>query len=181
MKIRRPVTLLFFGIGVVICIGVVFLGSIILKTVFFKNHETGQHYSTPYYEVFFPGTWNYEIAGDVDTTIVSINEEKAGMITVYPQSSFGDSVSSIVANIYGMHAYLKEEFLVKNNISDLKYCIVVGYEASAAQQINGELVEPDELHYIYISDDKTIIDFWIEYSLTNDEVIDVMESIKLLE
>lgn len=137
-------------------------------------------YSNSYYEILQPEAWNFTDVGET-ITIVSRGKEQVGTIIVYPESEFGYSSSSIVSNIYGMHAYLKEEQTSFKKIPDFKYCIVVGYEASVAQQLSNESPVSDELHYIFIAEDGTIVDFGVVYSMADEEVIKVMESLKLMQ
>lgn len=172
MKKRTCVLLSMIGIFVLIsCTGLILLKiSVLDKEV--------SSYSNPYYEVLQPEAWNFVTIRETNT-IVNRGEEQIGTITVYPESEFGYSSSAIVSNIYGMHAYLKEELTSFKKIPDLEYCIVVGYEASVARQLNNELLISDELHYIFISEDSTIVDFEVAYSMADEEVIKVMESLRV--
>lgn len=172
MKKRQHIVFIVAGAAMVIVLGVCIC-------VFCMKNQGGSSYSTPYYEVLHPDAWEFETVSNVDTiTNVSAGGERIGSITVYPQSEYGYSSSSIVSNIYGMHAYLKAESRPGKDIPGLAYCIWVSYEATVVQQIEGGSAEPDELHYIYVYDDGTIIDFGVEQQFVNSETLDVMESVK---
>ncbi len=172
MKKRQHIVFLMAGAAVGIVLGVCIC-------VFCMKKQGGSSYSTPYYEVLHPYAWEFEMVSNVDTiTNVSADGERIGSITVYPQSEYGYSSSSIVANIYGMHAYLKAESRPGKDIPGLAYCIWVSYEATVVEQIKGDPAEPDELHYIYVYDDGTIIDFGVEQQFVNSETLGVMESVK---
>ena len=109
--------------------------------------------------------------------IVYVAGEQVGHITVYSECEYCDSINSIVSNIYGMHAFLKEQRVPKN-IQGLSYCVVIGYNASAGQQIRDEQAAVDELHYIY-KKNNTMIDFCIYSSYVSDEIYEIMESVEM--
>lgn len=108
--------------------------------------------------------------------MIKDDNQTIGSLCVYPQSEYSDSINSIITNIYGMHAYLKEVTYLNKPVPYLSYCILVGYEPSAADEIKAPITYPSEQHYLFIKDDGTIIDFGIQDSFVNSESICVIEN-----
>lgn len=154
-----------------VCLGLILI-------TFFMIRKGKSLYVNDYYMIEHPDNWNFNTVDEL-ITIVSLDGNKIGNIMVYPKSEFGSSVSSIISNIYGMHAYLKEEVVVGRKIDDLAYCVVIGYESTAAEQVKNISPMPDELHYIFLLDNKTIVDFSVNNDYADAQVIAVMESVKL--
>lgn len=135
--------------------------------------NTVDKYLTKYYEVPQLDNWCFE-AYDEYITNVSIDGETVGNIIVYPNNKYG-SESSIISNIYGMHAYLKEELYN----TEATYAMIVGYEKSAAEEMSNKMQKSDEIHYIYINKNSTMIDFCVDDSLADENVRMIMNSLKL--
>ncbi len=157
------------------------------KAIFEDEWSEGVHYfyreedfaellgkEIPYYQIDSVDDWEFEVLSE-ETTVVKKGGEEIGRIDVYPQCNFALSASSIVANIYGMHAFLVEEFQVPMGVPDLRYCLVVDYELTAA----GKEVGTKELHYIYVAEDGTMVDFFIEYVVPDEEILEIVRSIRL--
>lgn len=134
-------------------------------------------YSTDYYEISYSEKWKFE-AYDKLITNVSYDGEFIGDITVYPQSAYADSLSYIISNIYGTHAYLKEDLSIEDDSSDLTYCIVVGYEQSAADELKDAEEDSDEIHYLYVEQDNTVIDLCVPCSL-EEKIQEIVYDLKV--
>lgn len=74
-----------------------------------------------------------------------------------------------------MHAYLKEELYD----TEATYAMIVGYEKSAAEELSNKMQKSDEIHYIYINENSTMIDFCVDDSLADENVRMIMNSLKL--
>lgn len=74
-----------------------------------------------------------------------------------------------------MHAYLKEELYD----TEATHAMIVGYEKSAAEELSNKMQKSDEIHYIYINENSTMIDFCVDDSLADENVRMIMNSLKL--
>lgn len=154
-----------------VCLGVMLIAFLMTK-------KSKSLYVNDYYMIEYPVNWDFDTVNEL-ITIVSLNGSDIGTIIVYPESEYGYSFNSIISNIYGMHAYLKEEVTVERNVDDLAYCVVIGYENTAAEQVKNVSAMPDELHYIFLSEDQTIVDFSVNNDYADSDIIAIMESIVL--
>jgi hypothetical protein len=150
---------------------------VLLVILFFAFKSTASTTSTKIstndYELMLPTNWNYETVNETITD-VKFNDKSVGEIVVYPQSEYSTSLSSIVSNIYGMHAYVKED-LSNTETSKAQYCVVIGYEAPAASEEAWE----DQFHCIYVKDDGTIVDASIEYSVVDADIKKAIENLEI--
>ena len=156
-------------------IAIILLFLVFITVTIYKTDT--QHYENTHYHFSYPtnGKYNYQYVTDT-ITIIKYRNHTIGSICVYPQSEYSNSVNSIITNIYGMHAYLKEVTYLNKSVPYLSYCILVGYEPSAATEIKAPITYPSEQHYLFIKDDGTIIDFGIQDSFVNSESICVIEN-----
>jgi Zn ribbon nucleic-acid-binding protein len=143
-----------------------------------SSENLSDKYSTDYYEIEKDSNWKIQMV-DEYTVYIESDNEIVGNITVYPQCEYTDSINAIISNIYGMHSYLKEEFAQEENNSNAVYCVVVGYQKSASEELSDKESANEELHYIYINKNKTIIDFYAEYPLVDENIRIAMRNLKL--
>lgn len=149
---------------------------LVFTTVTFSKTDS-QYYENTHYHFSYPtkGKYNYQYVTDT-ITIIKYGDHTIGSICVYPKNEYNNSVNSIITNIYGMHAYLKEVIFLNKSVPYLSYCILVGYNPSAADEIKASITYPSEQHYIFINDDGAIIDFGIQESFVNSESSCVIEN-----
>lgn len=145
---------------------------------FFLLLKSDRMYSNSYYEVSCPKALELEVIRE-DAVYINKDGTLWGTLTVYPESVFGSSASSIVTNIYGMHAYLECELSVEEEIAGLMYCIVVGHEPTVTQQDTGTFGTEYELHYIYMDEAGTIVDFATAYPVEDGLTETLAKSLKL--
>lgn len=175
----------FFSI--VIVIGIMFIWRLNgINSIAKSNNNTqvanldtaNDKYSNDYYEFKKDFNWKIQEGEEsTNTTYIESDNQIIGTITVYPKCEYINSISAIVSNIYGTHSYLKEELFQEESKSYAVYCVRVGYEKTPSEEISGEKSVNDELHYIYVDGNNTVIDFYADYPLVDENIKMAMRSL----
>lgn len=101
---------------------------------------------------------------------IYMDDQEVGCVQINQDCGFDLSISSIVANYLGMHAYIKDDVEKKDFGTYQRYKILTGFEASAAQQEKGELTS-DELHYFFIKDD-LLLDLYVDLNYLDEKNVE---------
>jgi hypothetical protein len=139
-----------------------------------ENGSDTKLYENQYYSIDIPVEWSIAEENDYEV-IFRENDVDVATIIVEPEYDFSKTTSSIISNWLGMHAYIEDEW---NDVDFSTYTmkkVKIGYELSAAQEIEGEFSSEDELHYFYISKEGTLfIDLFMESSGISENESDVV-------
>lgn len=139
-----------------------------------ENGSDTKLYENQYYSIDIPVEWSIAEENDYEV-IFRENDVDVATIIVEPEYEFSKTTSSIISNWLGMHAYIEDEW---NDVDFSTYTmkkVKIGYELSAAQEIEGEFSSEDELHYFYISKEGTLfIDLFMESSGISENESDVV-------
>ena len=174
-------------LSIVIIAGIIFVWRLNGTNSIAKSNSSAQvasldtandKYSNDYYEIKKDSNWKIQEGEEyTNTTYIESDNQIVGTITVYPKCEYANSISAIVSNIYRIHSYLKEELFQEESNSDAVYCVRVGYEKTPSEEISGEKSTNDELHYIYVDENNTVIDFYSDYPLVDENIKMAMRSL----
>ena len=130
--------------------------------LYFKNNSNDEknmnNVDNTYYTINIPNNWIAKNISQYETDYF-INGKKVASITVINDCSFCSTTSSIITNWLGMHARAKGEIKEKKRKGYRLAKLNITYEQSAAEQIENKSSLPDELHYFFINNENTFIDF----------------------
>lgn len=123
-----------------------------------KDEKNMNKVNNKYYTINIPNNWIANNNSQYETDYY-INGKKVASITVIDDCSFCSTTSSIITNWLGMHARTKGNTKEKKRIGYRITKVNITYEQSAAEQIENKSSLPDELHYFFINNENTFIDF----------------------
>ena len=161
---------------------VIIIASIILVlaicTSIFKYRNMTTKFETDLYSVSVSKQWNIEEPFD-DCQKFMLDGNEVAYIETFRDCSYATSVESIAVNVFGEHSsFSNTEETVLGNWT--KYKIVIDYELSAAQEMQGETVPTEEIHYIYTNKNDAFIDVYANSQLLNeDEIQKLIDSFKI--
>ena len=124
-----------------------------------KNVNQKNLYSNEHYSLILPE--NYTVKEEGMNTAVVFDNKKIAAVEAAEDFQYGDNIEKIVANWIGMHAGIESEEILLTEQEDEFHKVIVNVELSAAEQINGEDSNKDEVHYFYLSEDKLFIDILV--------------------
>ncbi len=128
-------------------------------------------YSNEYYSLSLPQ--NCDIQEDEFNTSILYNNKKIATITVEEDFQYGGNAERIVANWIGMHASVNSDSAFFTYKNDEFHKVSVKSGLSAAQEINKEKPEADEIHYFYLSKKNLFVDIMVY----DDEYITLIEDL----
>lgn len=145
-------------------------------TFVLQNSVSKNVYENAYYSVTLPRNW--EIREQTDFSALLIDSgQNAATIEVTEQFQYGGSTEEIVENWIGMKADIVSEDEL--NVGDQTWRkVVISMEESAAQEINGEM-NPEEIHYFYLSDEDVFVDVLVQDTNLTSDVENVIKNIIL--
>lgn len=172
-----------YGIALSVCVVVVAIVVIMVVYLRSNNRESlysGNNYSGNYYSVELPQGWSIE--GEGIAVNVVFSEETIATIMVEERFKYGQDTELIVSSWIGMHAFIISENPVKTLNKEVVFNkTIIGFEQSAAAEINGESPWPDETHYFYISEDRLFIDIFLRDEDYAEDVEKIIESFRILK
>ncbi len=124
-----------------------------------SNTDKKNLYSNEYYSFTVPE--NYTVKEEGMNTFVVFDNKKIAAVEAAEDFQYGDNIEKIVVNWIGMHAGIESEEILLTEQEDEFHKVIVNVELSAAEQINGEGSNKDEVHYFYLSEDKLFIDILV--------------------
>ena len=132
-------------------------------------------YSCDYYSIMLPQGWAIDSESNEASLVFS--EEIIATITVEEDFEYGQNIESIVSNWIGMRtSILSEDSIETTNKETVFHKTVVGWEQSAAEEISGESIYPNEIHYFYISKDNLFIDIFLRNEEYDEDVENIVKS-----
>ena len=162
LKILLIVMLGLLGIGIYVS----YLGNSVRKC------------ETDIYSVEVSKKWSVEKPYE-DCKNFMVDGNRVVGIEIFRDCSYCTNVEGIVANVFGEHGYseMLEETVV-NGWS--RYKMIVDYELTAAQAVEGATMEPSQLHYIYTNKKDIFIDVYINEQLVSEaEIQNFINSFKV--
>ncbi len=152
-----------------ICICIVCAVCILSK----DSKAADNNYNGKYFSVTIPKSFSIEKTDDYDTSIY-LNEKYVGSISINPNCNYCSSLDSIVANWFGMNAYVKGT-PNEEKVGDYKLVkLTIAYEQSAAEIENGDSPVSDEIHYLYTNNKNKILDLSLDSSYISEEDINTI-------
>lgn len=168
-RIVKIVSVVVILIIVGICVGVL------------MSKNTAAKCETDLYSVNISKEWSVESPFD-DLKNFIVDNDMVAYIEIFRDCSY-DCVTaeSIAVNVFGTHGSLLES--EETVVGDwTRYKMVIGYELSAAQQMEGEAIPASEVHYIYTNKQDTFVDIYVnEEVLTDDEIQRFLNSFEINE
>ena len=153
LKIILIVTFVILGIG--ICV--------------FCFWNSRQKHETDLYSVAISKEWSVEEPYEDCKNFVMDDNRVAG-IEVFRDCSYCESAESIGTNIFGEHGFVKTmEETVVNDWT--RYKMIVDYELTAAEEMQGTTKVPSQLHYIYTNKKDIFIDVYVNEQLLSENEI----------
>lgn len=132
-------------------------------------------YENSYYSISLPKDWEVRDQTDFSAKLVHSGQD-AAIIEVADSFQYGGSTEEIVDNYIGMRANIISEDEVKTD-TKIWSKVTVNIEESAAQEIKGE-VNPDEIHYFYLSEKNLFIDVYVLDENSIPDIENVIGSIE---
>lgn len=161
----------------VIILLLLFMAASIYMIFLYTNKHEGETLDNQYFSITAPNGWSIKSKSDDIFNKLLYNQEEIISIEVFPKWEFGNSIDSIVANIYGVHSYINDIQYTKNLNKTLLTKVSISFEQSAAEEHNN--TQSDQLHYFYINNDM-VIDFYVVSSSIGENIIDnIAESLRL--
>lgn len=138
-----------------------------------SSKAADSNYNDKYYSVTIPKSFSIEKMDDYDASIF-LNDKYVGSISINPNCHYCSTLDSIVANWFGMKAYVKGT-PVEENVGDYNLVkLTIAYEQSAAEVANGETPSSDEIHYIYTNYKNKLLDMSFDSSSVSEDDINSM-------
>lgn len=140
------------------------------------KHHKKEHFYTKYFSISTPVGWTFKHSNNDCSNQLTYDNKKNISIAVYPKWEYDTTLSSIVSNIYGVHALIDEQTALAypQNGSLLKTTIL--FEQSAADDFNNIEPLPTQLHYFLIKENQ-IIDFYPSASIAcSKETTNIIQS-----
>jgi hypothetical protein len=156
-------------------ITVIFLTFIIIGLIIIKNmsiriqsNDTLRAYKNEYYDINIPDNWSYSSPiNNSGLIILKIEKSYVANIEVNMPWEYGMTISSILSNWMGMHAYIEGDITEKELNGYKMIKAYVAYE----QPPSDVDVEPVKLHYFFLKD-KEIINLTLDPKFTTEELAD---------
>lgn len=171
--------------GIVLSVCMVIVAIAVIMGVYWRSNNreslySDNNYSGNYYSVELPQGWSIE--GEGIEVNVFFSEERIATIVVEERFKYGQTTESMVANWIGMKAFIISENPVETLNKEVVFNkTIIGFEQSAAAEINGESPWPDETHYFYISEDKLFIDIFLQNEEYAEDVENIVKSFRILK
>lgn len=112
------------------------------------------------YQLEVPASWEKKEDTDIPLTKYYEKKTKVASIEEFQESWYATSVHSIVTNLYGMHASLVKQEIIRQEDGFTLVKILVEYEPSAPEQKKGK-ESWQEKHYLLMNGTDTFYDLWV--------------------
>ena len=130
----------------------------ILITFLIKNNYS-DIFDYKFYTIELPQDWSIKKVDKYNASLY-LKNNNVGSITCNPKCTFNLSITSIISNWIGMHAFMRGN-VFEHKLEHYKYeKAYISFEQSAAEQIAGEAQAPSQLHYFFTKDD-LLVDLYI--------------------
>lgn len=127
------------------------------------------------YQLEVPASWEKKEDTDIPLTKYYEKKTKVASIEEFQESWYATSVHSIVTNLYGMHASLVKQEIIRQEDGFTLVKILVEYEPSAPEQKKGK-ESWQEQHYLLMNGTDTFYDLWVNTEkLSEDTIAELVE------
>ncbi|MBQ2799913.1 MAG: hypothetical protein IJF03_00815 [Lachnospiraceae bacterium] len=165
-KLIIPITIVVMIVALVIC------------TYLSRGRNVATKYETDIYTVSVSKQWDIETPFD-NCRKFMVGSNEAAYIEIFRDCTYCTSAESIAMNVFGEHSSLRD--VEETVLGDwTRYKMVIDYELSASQEIQGENPPEEETHYIYTNKQDMFIDVYANNQLlTEEEIQKFIDSFKL--
>lgn len=157
---------------------VVMIAALVICTYLSGGRNVATKYETDIYTVSVPKQWDIETPFD-NCRKFMVGSNEAAYIEIFRDCTYCTSAESIAMNVFGEHSSLRD--VEETVLGDwTRYKMVIDYELSASQEIQGENPPEEETHYIYTNKQDMFIDVYANNQLlTEEEIQKFIDSFKL--